>query len=94
MCSDGRRVLFPNSKGGLPQSEITIAEQLKETGYITAAIGKWHLGHRKEFLPTNHGFDSYFGIPYSNDMDQVKIERLSRQERFLIRNQHILMYLF
>lgn len=72
MCSDKRRVLFPDSNGGLPQSEITIAKALKGNGYQTAAIGKWHLGHKLPFLPTNHGFDSYFGIPYSNDMDKIK----------------------
>ena len=72
MCSDKRRVLFPDSKGGLPQSEITIARALKGNGYHTAAIGKWHLGHLSEYLPTRHGFDSYFGIPYSNDMDKIK----------------------
>jgi arylsulfatase A-like enzyme len=71
MCSDTRRVLFPDSGGGLPASEITIARHLKRAGYRTAAIGKWHLGHLPEYLPTNHGFDSYFGIPYSNDMDRV-----------------------
>ena len=71
MCSDKRRVLFPDSKGGLPQSEITIAKALKGNGYKTAAIGKWHLGHNPPFLPTYHGFDSYFGIPYSNDMDKI-----------------------
>ncbi|WPP51792.1 sulfatase family protein [Catalinimonas niigatensis] len=71
MCSDKRRVLFPDSDGGLPQSEITIAEALKEEGYTTAAIGKWHLGHLPQYLPTNQGFDSYYGIPYSNDMDLV-----------------------
>ena len=63
-----RRVLFPNSAGGLPASEITIAEALKTRGYATAAIGKWHLGHLPQYLPTRHGFDRYFGIPYSNDM--------------------------
>lgn len=71
MCSDKRRVLFPDSKEGLPQEELTIAELLKEKGYRTAAIGKWHLGHLPAYLPTEHGFDSYFGIPYSNDMDRV-----------------------
>lgn len=71
MCSDKRRVLFPDSDGGLPQSEITIAKQLKQKGYRTAAIGKWHLGHLPAYLPTSHGFDSYYGIPYSNDMDRV-----------------------
>lgn len=63
-----RRVLFPDSKGGLPDDEVTLAEMLRECGYATACIGKWHLGHLSEHLPTKHGFDSYFGIPYSNDM--------------------------
>ncbi len=71
MCSDRRRVLFPDSAGGLPKSEVTIAEALKGEGYATACIGKWHLGHLKQYLPTNNGFDSYFGIPYSNDMDRI-----------------------
>jgi arylsulfatase A-like enzyme len=71
MCSDKRRVLFPDSAGGLPKSEVTIAEALKAEGYATACVGKWHLGHLKQYLPTNNGFDSYFGIPYSNDMDRV-----------------------
>jgi len=66
------RVFFPESIGGLPSSEITIAEMLKAQGYITGMIGKWHLGHLPEFLPTSQGFDSYYGIPYSNDMDAVK----------------------
>lgn len=71
MASDVKRVLFPNSKYGLPSSEITLAEQLKKVGYSTACVGKWHLGHKEEYLPTNNGFDYYFGIPYSNDMDFV-----------------------
>lgn len=71
MCSNKRRVLFPDSKGGLPADEVTIAEVLKARGYATACVGKWHLGHLPQFLPTQHGFDSYFGIPYSNDMDRV-----------------------
>lgn len=74
MSSSKRRVLFPDSKGGLPQSEITIAKKLKERGYNTACIGKWHLGHLPEYLPTSHGFDYYYGIPYSNDMDRVTNE--------------------
>ena len=72
MYSDTRRVLFPDSDGGLPQTEITLARQLKQKGYRTAAIGKWHLGHLPNYLPTSHGFDSYYGIPYSNDMDRIK----------------------
>ncbi len=71
MASDGRRVLFPDSRLGLPAREITIAEALKDAGYATGMVGKWHLGHLEPFLPTNHGFDSYYGIPYSNDMDRV-----------------------
>ncbi len=71
MCSDKRRVLFPNSKGGIPANEITIAEALKAKGYATGCFGKWHLGHMPPYLPTNNGFDEYFGIPYSNDMDRV-----------------------
>ena len=63
-----RDVLFPNSSKGLPPSEMTIAKGLKSKNYQTAAIGKWHLGHLPEFLPTSHGFDTFFGIPYSNDM--------------------------
>ena len=71
MAHDRSRVLFPDSYGGLPPGEITIAEILKERGYATAAVGKWHLGHLPQFLPTRQGFDSYYGIPYSNDMDRV-----------------------
>ena len=72
MTSSKRRVLFPDSTGGLPDPEITIAEVLREQGYATACVGKWHLGHRPDYLPTRQGFDSYFGIPYSNDMDRTK----------------------
>ena len=72
MMSAKRRVLFPDSKGGLPASEVTIAEALKQAGYATAAVGKWHLGHLPQYLPTAHGFDTYWGIPYSNDMDAQK----------------------
>ncbi len=62
-------VLFPRSNRGLNPNETTVAEMLKGAGYKTACVGKWHLGHHKTFLPTNHGFDHYFGIPYSNDMN-------------------------
>jgi arylsulfatase A-like enzyme len=71
MCSSKRDVLFPDSTGGLPARELTIAEALKPLGYATACIGKWHLGHLPAYLPTRHGFDFYFGLPYSNDMDNV-----------------------
>ncbi|MFN5641516.1 MAG: sulfatase [Sphingobacteriales bacterium] len=60
--------LMPRSPIGLSHDETTIPELLKQKNYATAAYGKWHLGDHKTFLPRNHGFDEYFGIPYSNDM--------------------------
>ena len=60
--------LNPNSENGLKPSEVTIAELCKQHGYATAHYGKWHLGNREEFLPTRQGFDTFEGIPYSNDM--------------------------
>ena len=63
-----KTVLFPRDKVGLNPEETTIADMFKGAGYATACVGKWHLGHHPEFLPTRQGFDSYFGIPYSNDM--------------------------
>jgi len=71
MASSKNPVLFPNSLSGLPSTELTLAEKLKEKNYKTAIVGKWHLGHTKNYLPNNHGFDYYFGIPYSNDMDKI-----------------------
>lgn len=62
-------VLFPDSKGGLPQSEVTIATALKGVGYRTAHVGKWHLGIHAGQRPNDHGFDSSLTVPYSNDMD-------------------------
>ena len=62
-------VLFPASTTGLNPAEHTIADHLKLQGYATACFGKWHLGHLPEVLPTAQGFDTYFGIPYSNDMN-------------------------
>lgn len=61
-------VLFPVAAVGLSPDETTIAEVLKEAGYKTACVGKWHVGDQPEFLPVEQGFDSYYGIPYSNDM--------------------------
>ena len=62
-------VLFPTSTKGLNPKEHTIADHLKGQGYATACFGKWHLGHHPDVLPTSNGFDTYFGIPYSNDMN-------------------------
>ncbi|MCE7066636.1 sulfatase [Dyadobacter sp. CY326] len=64
-------VFFPESFTGIPSDEVTIAEALKGNGYTTAIFGKWHLGHHKQFLPLQNGFDEYYGIPYSNDMQGV-----------------------
>lgn len=61
-------VYFPGQSVGLNPSEVTVAERLKEKGYATQMVGKWHLGDQPEFLPTRQGFDHYLGIPYSNDM--------------------------
>lgn len=61
-------VLYPGDAWGLHEDEVTIAEVLREQGYATGCFGKWHLGDQPEFLPTQHGFDTYLGIPYSNDM--------------------------
>jgi arylsulfatase A len=63
------RVLNPNDTIGLPDSETTLAQILKAKNYQTMCVGKWHLGHLPQFLPTRRGFDEYFGIPYSNDMN-------------------------
>ena len=83
VCSASRMALltgaYPNRVGiqgalnhtathGINAAETTIAEALKQRGYATAVFGKWHLGHHKPFLPSQHGFDEYFGLPYSNDM--------------------------
>ncbi len=72
-------VLFPNGEWGsnanvgLNPDEETIAELLKKEGYATAMAGKWHLGHKQKFLPLQHGFDSYLGVPYSNDMSKGEL---------------------
>lgn len=63
-------VYGPGSANGLNPEEVTIAERLKELGYATMCVGKWHVGDQPEFLPTRQGFDGYFGIPYSNDMQR------------------------
>ena len=65
---DGLHVLFPGMRHGLHPGEHTIASVLKQVGYATEIVGKWHCGDQPEFLPTNHGFDHWFGLPYSNDM--------------------------
>ncbi|MDA1314880.1 MAG: sulfatase [Acidobacteria bacterium] len=71
----GNRVLFPYSTTGLHPNEVTVAEILRSRGYATGIVGKWHLGHHTKFLPTRQGFDTYFGIPYSNDMGNHRYAR-------------------
>ena len=66
--------LMPYSTVGLHKNEITIAELLKEKGYATSIFGKWHLGFQEKFLPLNHGFDTFLGLPYSNDMWPVDFD--------------------
>jgi arylsulfatase A-like enzyme len=66
--------LMPWAQVGINPDETTIAEILKQKGYHTSIIGKWHLGHHKQFLPLQHGFDEYYGIPYSNDMWPVDFD--------------------
>ena len=66
------RVQNKNSPGGLPPEEITIARALKSKGYTTQAIGKWHLGQYPQNLPTSHGFDAFFGLRWSNDMEPAR----------------------
>ncbi|MDC1107048.1 sulfatase [Prolixibacteraceae bacterium] len=65
-----KKVLFPTDTIGLNPKEQTISRQLKDAGYATACVGKWHLGYQKEFMPWNHGFDMFYGFPYSNDMSR------------------------
>ena len=82
-------VYFPNSKNGLNLAEYTIAERLKEKGYATMCVGKWHLGDRSEFLPTRQGFDYYFGIPFSNDMQKKSI-KTSEKTVPLLRDEKVI----
>ncbi|MBM3724219.1 MAG: sulfatase [Acidobacteria bacterium] len=69
------RVFFPGDKEGLARDEVTMAAMLKEHGYKTMCVGKWHLGHLPPYLPASRGFDGYFGIPYSNDMNPPVVLR-------------------
>ena len=71
--------LGPGANIGLSANEMTLAEVCKQKNYATTCIGKWHLGHHPKFLPTNHGFDSYYGLPYSNDMWPNHPEELAKR---------------
>lgn len=84
----GQRVLFPGNAIGLNPNEITIADLLKAQGYATEIIGKWHCGDQPEFLPTRHGFDNYYGIPYSNDMG-VQSENYQNPPLPVLENENV-----
>ncbi|NCG19330.1 MAG: sulfatase-like hydrolase/transferase [Rhodobacterales bacterium] len=71
----GPGVLTPTSKAGLHPDEVTLAEVMKSAGYATGCVGKWHLGHQPKFLPTNQGFDGFYGIPYSNNQRPLPLMR-------------------
>lgn len=87
------RVLWPGSPLGLSPDEVTVAEVLRDAGYATGMVGKWHLGDRPLFSPTNHGFDQYFGVPYSNDMRPYYYQRgEQRLEEELDRDQQTQRY--
>jgi len=73
--------LMPWSKIGISDKEMTIAQLLKQKGYATGMVGKWHLGHQKPFLPLQHGFDDYLGLPYSNDMWPVDFDGIPITEK-------------
>ncbi len=88
MCHNQFRVLRNHASGGLPKDEITIAELLKTVGYRTGMVGKWHLGHLPEHLPPAHGFDEYFGMPYSNDMLPAKDAPPGRDKFFAENNDY------
>jgi arylsulfatase A len=82
------QVLHPGQAQGLNPKESTIASQLKQVGYDTKIIGKWHVGDQPEFLPTNHGFDEYFGVPFSNDMGR-QVGGLERPPLPLLRDDEV-----
>jgi arylsulfatase A len=88
----GDGVLFPYSKIGINSDEVTLPELLKTRGYSTAIVGKWHLGHQPKFLPRRHGFDYYFGTPYSNDMNsnQYKNPEFKAPPLPLMRNDELI----
>ncbi|MCB9686597.1 MAG: sulfatase [Alphaproteobacteria bacterium] len=79
----GLGVLSPSSREGLSPTETTIARMLKARGYRTACVGKWHLGHLPAFRPTRHGFDEFFGVPWSNNQPPLNLVRGEHAERRL-----------
>lgn len=87
---EGRWVLFPGQGVGLSAQEKTVASLLKEQGYATMIIGKWHCGDQPEFLPTRHGFDHYYGIPFSNDMGRQAGRRSNYPPLPLLQDEEVI----
>jgi arylsulfatase A len=87
---EGTAVLRPVDKKGLHANELTMAEMLKSVGYSTACFGKWHLGDQPEFLPTRQGFDTYLGIPYSEDMVKGKFPNRAWPDLPLLRDATVI----
>ena len=87
---DGRWVLFPGQGVGLNPDEITIANLLKDQGYATKHVGKWHCGDQPEFLPTRFGFDSYYGLPFSNDMGRQRGRKNQYPPLPLLRDEEVI----
>jgi arylsulfatase A len=87
-------VLLDQAKIGIHENEFTLAELFKQQNYATAIFGKWHLGHHQEFLPTRHGFDNFFGLPYSNDIWpwHPQPERYNFTDLPLIENEDVIEY--
>ena len=79
---------MPWATTGINSEETTIAEMLKQKGYHTGIIGKWHLGHHREFLPLQHGFDEYYGLPYSNDMWPVDYDGVPMAQKDTVKPQN------
>jgi arylsulfatase A len=87
---EGKGVLFPGQGVGLAPGEVTLARLLKEVGYATALVGKWHCGDQPAFLPTRHGFDHYYGLPYSNDMGLMHVRPNARVPLPLLRGESVI----
>ena len=86
----GAFVLYPGHDIGLAPTEVTIADILKQNGYRTKMIGKWHCGDQPEFLPLNHGFDEYYGIPFSNDMGRQNDDRVQFPPLPLVKDNKVI----
>ena len=87
---DGHIVLFPGQAVGLNPEEVTVAKLLRDAGYATQIVGKWHCGDQPDFLPTRHGFDSYYGLPYSNDMGRQRDNDRSYPPLPLLRDEEVI----